>query len=178
MIQNTLFTHLYNLKNECLKQNYTKMKNKSRTKYSLLWQYLLLQKKKNPAKKQSTFLIIYFLKIRVVCDIFWRNVLYIGIVPLGILHVGNFIQREFSLHLLHMNYMICRWIPCKGNHLNPAQSINITRMWFYVKPRLLRGSLIVVLKDTVCKHTLRKIALKLHIFMCVSCQMWWLSLVT
>lgn len=77
--------------------------------------------------------------------------LYIGIVPLGILHVGNFIQREFSLHLLHMNYMICRWIPCKGNHLNPAQSINITRMWFYVKPRLLRGSLIVVLKDTVCK---------------------------
>lgn len=26
--------------------------------------------KKNPAKKQSTFLIIYFLKIRVVCDIF------------------------------------------------------------------------------------------------------------
>lgn len=98
---------------------------------------------------------------------------------LGILHVGSFIKSEFSLHLLQMSNMNYRGNPCKGNHLNPA---SIHKYFTHVVLRqnklMLRGSFIVVLKDTFCEHTLTKIALKPYIFMSICCQMQWQSLVT
>lgn len=82
--------------------------------------FVTTKKKKQKKKKRRSkvHFLIYFLKTRVVCDIFRRNALYIGIVPLclGILQVGSFIQGEFSLHLLQMSNMNYRWNPCKGNH--------------------------------------------------------------
>lgn len=88
----------------------------------------------------------------------------------------KFFSGEFSLHLLQMSNMINRWNPCKGNNLNSA---SVHKYYTHEVLRqnnlMLRGSFSVVLKGIFCKHTLTKIALKPHIFMCVCCQMQRLS---